>query len=540
VSYLLQYSDHKLTITDSIALNKWHIIGRRATTVADFLLAKRWLNDCIAKHTTCPKPLVSRLPSRILDLDISDGTSDLRLLINTISCDRYATLSHCWGGLVPRLTLTVDTYDEFQIKIKFDHLPRTFQDAVTATRSLGLRYLWIDSLCIIQGSESDWEQQCTEMKRIYRDSFVTLAGAAALDCNSGFLHDRPASYDVAIQLFTGTIPFQLVLSHYGIVEDETFPSPEPNSPLSTRAWILQERLLSGRVLSFGTKMMYLECFTNVRFDNCHCPVLWSYTDTDMVVKTDIDQLKSSTLCFEYWNTIVQTYSRLSLTKITDRLPALSGLASDFQSATDAQYLAGIWREDMPRALSWHVPYGKEGVAVSSPTSPRYIAPSWSWAAANFGVTFPCNRYDIAFHSDLDIIATGVVRTGLDPFGGVESGFIDAYARIQRGLVKELPDWISRERRFQFIISSNTDNSILALYVPDDTRKVENRELTVWLLQLGRFSLGVVVALAVKPVDGEYNTYKRMGLAMSNNLLYGSNQEFVKLFQDVGKTKIRLI
>lgn len=307
----------------------------------------------------------------------------MKLCVDAKHCGSYATLSHCWGESRP-LELTRANYDAFQKIISYKSLPKTFQDAVTVTRLLGLRYLWIDSLCIVQKDKRDWEEQCTEMKRIYKDSFVTLAGAASSGCDDGFLSPRLASYDVAIPLSDGRKSCEVVLSHSGVDENPLYPSPEPNSPLSTRAWVLQERLLSGRVLYFGTNKMYLECFTNVRFDNYHYPTNWQFADVDMVVKSSIDRLGSHTECFEYWATLVVTYSELHLTYITDRLPALSGLASDFRSVTDAHYLAGVWCEDMPRALTWYVPPWEKATAVSSST-PSYIAPSWSWAAAEFGV-----------------------------------------------------------------------------------------------------------------------------------------------------------
>jgi hypothetical protein len=110
--------------------------------MADIQLAKSWLNDCVGSHKICPKSLNSRLPSRILDLGSPEGdlTSDLRLLVNVNTYGRYATLSHCWGKSQP-LKLTESTYDEFQKEITYMSLPKTFQDAVTATRSLGLRHL---------------------------------------------------------------------------------------------------------------------------------------------------------------------------------------------------------------------------------------------------------------------------------------------------------------------------------------------------------------------------------------------------------------
>jgi len=507
------------------------------TTTADLSLAKLWLSDCVASHPNCPQSPTSRLPSRILDLGLSTGTSDLRLRANVKGHGRYATLSHCWGKSQP-LQLTQATNDEFQHQITYESLPKTFQDAVTTTRLLGLRYLWIDSLCIMQDSKPDWEEQCAKMADIYKNSFVTLAGAAASDCESGFLHPRPTSYDVAMQLSGGRDPCEFVLSYRGVDEDPLYASPEPNSPLSSRAWVLQERLLSRRVLYFGTRKMYLECFTNVRFDDCHHPTEWDYVAVDMVVKQPISQFGSHTKCFGYWAQLVTTYSSLDLTNIMDRLPALSGLASEFQSATGAQYLAGVWREDMPRALNWHVPYW-DAAAASSSTS-HYIAPSWSWAAINHGVVFASANYKTEFHSGLDIITAGVTTTGCDPFGVTKGGFINLSGRIQRVLVKESPDLVVTGRRTLYVQSDNPYGPPLAVYAPDDASSVEGNEFSVQLLYMGTYSLDKVVAMALKPVDNECDTYQRVGLALSDFPGHGPGRVFADIFQNVAETRIHLI
>lgn len=503
------------------------------SATADISLAQQWLSNCAASHPDCRNPSSTRLPYRILDLSFPGALPDLRLCVGVKSPGCYAALSHCWGASQP-LKLTKETLDAFQDRVAYNKLPRTFQDAVAVTRSLGLRYLWIDSLCIMQDSKQDWEEQCAEMGRIYKDSYVTLAGTASSGCHDGFLHPRPQSHDVTMQLSDNKGQCQVVLSHHGIVASWIHNRPEPDSPLLKRAWVLQERLLSERTLYFGTDKMYLECLTNVQVDNSHNPDRWRFANNGIITKYALDQLESRADPFRQWDDIVTGYSALHLTKATDRLPALSGLASHMQSATGGRYLAGLWHEDVLRGLGWFVvPRGRDSPVFRSTSA--YIAPSWSWAATPFGVTrsgFSCQD---PFHGDADIIAAGTTPAGADPFGAVKDGFIDVSGRVQRGLVEERPDANIPGRRTLYLLSGDAEDSpAIGTYTPDNSGMVEERRFGVLLLYLGTDSPGHGAAIAIEAVEDEMGTYRRVGLAMTNGM--GPWE----VFKGVEKTRIRLV
>ena len=278
-----------LTLADSVALHKWNIIGRPISTPAEIPLAREWLHDCLENHNDCSYQSKTQLPTRVLDLVIPN---EVKLIVDSQDTQPYATLSHCWGKSQP-LRLTSATYDIFQRGILCDSLPKTFQDAVTVSRTLGIRYLWIDSMCILQDSKRDWEEQCVKMSKIYSDSIVTIAGPAAVGSESGFLHPREPPCHLTIMASDGEASSEIFISHDIIDEDAYNLAPEPNSPLAERGWVLQERLLSRRVLYIGSRNMYLECSKNVRFDICHYPILWDYQDVSMVTKPFIKQLSSS-------------------------------------------------------------------------------------------------------------------------------------------------------------------------------------------------------------------------------------------------------
>lgn len=280
----------------------------------------------------------------------------LRLAVNLATSEPYVTLSHCWGNSQP-LTLTSANLNKLQTRIAYDSLPRTFQDAVTVTRALGVRYLWIDSLCIIQDSTKDWEVQCTKMAQIYSGSIVTIAGVAAPNPDSGFMYPRKPLCQMVLQTTDGEESGVITVSHFGYQRVNNYcPTTELNSPLLQRGWVLQERLLSGRILYFGSKNMYFECSEAYNFDNCHCSISRTYLGDDTAAKRLIGQFKSAYQIFEYWVEIVETYGKTFLTHATDKLPALSAIASEFHRVTGYRYLAGLWQEDLPRALTWFIPY----------------------------------------------------------------------------------------------------------------------------------------------------------------------------------------
>jgi hypothetical protein len=168
--------------------------------------------------------------------------------------DRYVALSHCWGGIISPL-LTTENIDAFQKSIPFSTLPANFRDAVVITRKLGLRYVWIDSLCIIQNSKLDWEIESKKMGSIYRESYVTISAAVARSSTVGILNavqkpvliNAPAS--VKIRLSDDSDDTVNLEIRDGT--EESLRDISMKSPLNTRGWTLQETILSPRILHYG-------------------------------------------------------------------------------------------------------------------------------------------------------------------------------------------------------------------------------------------------------------------------------------------------
>ena len=368
-----------------------------------------------------------------------------RLLLSDGQKAEYVTLSHCWGKSQPLVTNS-KTMEQHLRAIPFKILPKAFQDAVTATRRLGYSYLWIDSLCIIQGSKEDWEIECSKMANIYRNSTVTIVGAAAGDCHTGFLQRRiptqPIPDVVEWKSKSGPCPQKFAIRwdrHQG-------PQPcDQASPSEKRGWILQERLLSPRVLYFGAHRMYWKCSTSEWFEDC------SLTEPrkDRAAKRDFSVEQDPKYKWNLWCKIVEEYSKLSLTDPMDKLPAISGMASSLLHGDHNEYLAGIIKSDLQLHvnLTWHIERESQypELGESSGLDPArivslssYRAPSWSWASVDQRVSFFSTRrheYPRRISSStLKLIEARIGRESKDTFGKASSACLKVEGKMKLGMM----------------------------------------------------------------------------------------------------------
>lgn len=233
-------------------------------------IANWWLSTCIQKHTQCARPQPSSLrdwrPTRLLH--VGSGSDDIRLYEGRgvpIGV-QYATLSHCWGKGLERKTLTRRNIAAWTLAIPDSELMYIFKNAVETTRNLGLRYLWIDSLCIIQDSEADWLHESSLMCNVYKYSYCTIAATAAADDASGCFSDRDSQLDLPIQFDFSDFASQSHLSSVikepseklgdtmliGITERHqsslSWLDEIEFSPLFARGWVLQEVTIAQAVV----------------------------------------------------------------------------------------------------------------------------------------------------------------------------------------------------------------------------------------------------------------------------------------------------
>ncbi|KAF2846576.1 HET-domain-containing protein [Plenodomus tracheiphilus IPT5] len=386
----------------------------------ELTLMRTWLSNCVTKHSKCKQIASREPPKRLLDVRAFPSSNDIKLVewqsIPTTA--KYATLSHCWGPVNHHPICTdKNTLDDRKLRIQFEDLSETFKDAVKICRDLDQKYLWIDSLCIIQDDGKDWSQQAAAMASIYGGSHVTLAAASSADSNQG-CRTRPREAGMRklsrYQDFNFGSRRVRILEHSPAYWDlEYGDNPHKHegyglNPLRTRAWTLQERELSLRCINFAQGQLLWQCRTMKGSSELPWQEMIRKHDDFYPLPLKLNQgedFTSDSPAFQrdYWYGLVEDYSSRNLTKETDKLCALEGLASKiFEEQNPGSYLAGIWSDHLPSALLWRTvpPYSRNRNQPISPLtafSPRhpqvYRAPSWSWASIDGEISYESQRID---------------------------------------------------------------------------------------------------------------------------------------------------
>ncbi|KAL7933335.1 heterokaryon incompatibility domain-containing protein [Trichoderma chlorosporum] len=339
-----------------------------------FSLLERWVHACKRDHASCWETLSGsvidesqppELPSRVLHV----SGNNVRLLPSEGRRGRYASLSHCWGssGRLPLKTTRANLKNHLR-DIPWALIPKTFQDTITVARNIGLAYVWIDSLCIVQDDHQDWLKESKRMGSIYEQAELTIAASHTPGCWEGFFfprHPPPPSVEMpsffsqddGVSNGPGTQVFATVRRDTAA---NTFPE---FGALNSRAWATQEWLLSRRIVFFtkGT-------------------IIWSCKA--------ITQRETGERCYSVsrntrWKNIIEQYSDRQLTFATDRLIALEGLRTELGKKIACEYAFGVWKESLPNQLLWQVTKRIDGAVISDPLK----LPTWTWAHVPCGVRF---------------------------------------------------------------------------------------------------------------------------------------------------------
>lgn len=394
---------------------------------------RKQLDECTASHD-CSGMLEMPLPTRILDLGDRESPNIRLFVPGAGAAGKYAALSYCWGRS-NHFFLTSDTFKDLQNGFQVSRLPQTLQDAVRVTREVGLRYLWIDALCIIQGQDSkaitDWNIEVSKMDTVYRDALVTISAASGQNASCGLFNGSHCNLPFASS-WTSSGPREVALWARA-----TWRHHAPgfqSEPINSRAWTLQENMFSSRVLFYTSFGLLWKCKREIT---------WVYSGESYVYDSPASRrngFKDLANISRYgvsmtrgrlynWMWILEVYTARNLTNPYDKLPALASIAKQHSDSTSAEYLAGLWKPTFRQDLLWkHHPYWMYHlIGVSDAGNPLrsngYRAPSWSWAAIDglilserAGQNIESSRY--TWLAEVTTYPVPVLVNPRNPFGGV--------------------------------------------------------------------------------------------------------------------------
>lgn len=331
---------------------------------AAFDTLKRWISRCEEYHTLCQPTADKRLPHRVLEIESCDPLR-IRLVEDCTRHEKYACLSHRWGEQTRLNSLNKQNLDLYQTQIPEDKFHPLVRDAIAATIQLNLRFIWIDCYCIIQDDINDWEVEAAEMALIYENAFLTISATFSEDGCSMF-SKIPREFEAfqVTEIRGSPVYIRKQLPHPCMC-DHSLRVEALCGPSLTRAWVFQERLLSKRFIHFTSSEIFWECRERTW---CECD---SKKD-DWILRR---MHKARTIDRQDWGLIAAQYNDTQLSFEKDRLPALAGVARRYAKLTGGwTYLAGLWKETLPAALTWY----KDGWAEPRPL--EQSVPTWSWAS----------------------------------------------------------------------------------------------------------------------------------------------------------------
>lgn len=401
-----------------------------------------------------------RPPTRLLDLH--SIYPNARLVNTDPNCTyRYVALSYCWGSptatprgqqeyrlLYPHVSAEDGTWREHTSCIIVNGMPQLLQEAITVARAVGIDFIWVDALCIVQNDALDKDNELRRMGEYYHGAEFTLAASNAAGVQESFLRrDNVKWMPHAFTLLSEDYSYphmkqpERKVVRAGLAHRQQDPRRLIlEGPLWSRAWTYQENALSRRVIHFDEADDIWECRQEI--------VIAARNGDG---ESDINQLKMTPLCRMIgsgeWESVVETYTSRLLTYPSDKLPAISALAERMAGRLESEYVAGLMKEQLSRrALWWYRRVDNPLLSVKSvplftsllPTSPAtsytntdkelYIAPSWSWASIDGPVIYPNSSFSgyILIIRDVKCVLKTHQGPNPNPFGELSGGSITIF------------------------------------------------------------------------------------------------------------------
>ena len=448
---------------------------------------------------------------------------------------RYVALSHCWAKSDPIKTTRQNLHERIY-NIPLDTMPEVFRNTIALSLKLRINYVWIDSLCIIQGDKEDWLMESVKMAAIYGNAHVVFAAHGP---NLGLNKEintctEPVSTQVPSHPGENAIFVRQTIDHESLVH----PPDDPDSWFG-RAWCFQERLFASRILHFGGdwEEVFFEC--NVHF-RCECGGVkdlfqadssssWSHRKASFAQIMEKSQVRDpGHLIEEKWRvyiTLCEVFTSQGLTYPQDTLLALSSLVERV-SPHLGRYLGGIWEHNLLIGLQWESLDGQQ-----SHRQTAYIAPSFSWASrtgptvwyiADELLTPSIDKCEFAQILDMHCQTSPEI-----PYGQVTDGFIsvrgyttimhfeDADGCYIQGRVKLFKDGTTSTNLTKSPSDTtrrNEDCCYVCMDTVEDIANVRGQATTCLDIMRDKNGSGFLSALILIPVGDKKGVYRRVGFS----------------------------
>lgn len=353
---------------------------------------KPWLKSC-RKHEECRRDEEdedrARLPTRLVDVGTL-GRHKVKLVeASDLFAKDYITLSYVGGDEVDPVKTTLANLDQRRRRIDMASLPKTIQDAILVTRALKVRYLWVPALCIIHAQPdedlTDWRHEVARQGTYFSNALLLLSALSGTSASSGLLMERRTQRFSEQRCLLGKRACLHGAKDESSVEDsvwaqvplESLSDKMETAPLMRRAWCLQEWVLAPRILHWSDEGVFWECRSVAGASERHPH---DGGETPPPERRDMLRASAEQAICDFWPRVVTRYSRMQLSRPTDRLAAINGLASLLvECHPGMEYAAGVFRSDVANGLLW-----QRGRRDTSSQTKLPDVPSWSWASCSDG------------------------------------------------------------------------------------------------------------------------------------------------------------
>ncbi|CEJ82949.1 hypothetical protein VHEMI02987 [[Torrubiella] hemipterigena] len=317
------------------------------------------------------RPHLAFTPGRLIDVQSSASKDTVTLVeVESNSGDRYTALRYAHES-------EIRSYWEDNPKpdndcVRVETLPKTFRDAITVTQALGIRYIWIDSLCIRDGPQA-WERDSESATAAYENAYLTISATGSSDVNDGLFFKRPlqtstlivykkgANITVFVYAILRPLVKEVVRDRYIEMRDE---------PISQGLWSFQERVFSPRTVHFASDQMYFETLSCFVAEDGLLKCSAYHTIAETLPEDNFRQKHGGGSPIERWRALIAEYNRLPVANPLDKLPALANIARVYQRMMGGdEYLVGHWKSSFFGSLAWQ--------AIRSTRTGDDTIPSWS-------------------------------------------------------------------------------------------------------------------------------------------------------------------